>query len=89
MPPYVAEKTKMVKAVHETSFQKAYRAGIKIAMGTDSGMACREGVSNSTFYCMAEFLRRHAVQSAWQQREGARIDGGYLDVISVLTLHVR
>jgi len=37
MPPYVMEKTSVVMAVHEANFMKAFRAGVKVATGSDAG----------------------------------------------------
>jgi imidazolonepropionase-like amidohydrolase len=37
IPAYVVEKSKRVMESHLESFRKAYKAGVKIAMGTDAG----------------------------------------------------
>lgn len=37
LPDYVLRKTKMIIDVHQESFRKAYKAGVKIAFGTDAG----------------------------------------------------
>jgi imidazolonepropionase-like amidohydrolase len=38
VPPYAIEKTKMVIDVHRASIAKAIAAGVRVAMGTDSGV---------------------------------------------------
>jgi imidazolonepropionase-like amidohydrolase len=37
IPRYAVEKSEQVREVHRESFQKALRAGVRIAMGTDAG----------------------------------------------------
>ncbi len=37
VPQYAVDKSKYVMDYHNESFRKAYKAGVKIAMGTDSG----------------------------------------------------
>ncbi len=37
VPPWALEKTRKVQAIHINSVKKAFEAGVKIAMGTDSG----------------------------------------------------
>lgn len=37
VPDYAVKKTEIVHAAHTASFQKAYKAGVKIACGTDAG----------------------------------------------------
>ncbi|MFS0785349.1 amidohydrolase family protein [Shouchella sp. 1P09AA] len=38
MAPYAIEKSKEVIEIHKESIKKAYKAGVKIAMGTDAGV---------------------------------------------------
>lgn len=38
VPPYAIEKTKMVMEIHRDSISRAIAAGVKVAMGTDSGV---------------------------------------------------
>jgi imidazolonepropionase-like amidohydrolase len=38
VPPYAIEKTKMVMEAHRDSIARAIAAGVKVAMGTDSGV---------------------------------------------------
>ncbi|WP_252315441.1 amidohydrolase family protein [Sinobaca sp. H24] len=38
MAPYAVEKSKQVFETHKASIAKAYKAGVKIAMGTDAGV---------------------------------------------------
>ncbi len=38
LPPVVVDKARMVIDVHRTAFRKAVEAGVRIAMGTDSGV---------------------------------------------------
>ncbi|GAJ98301.1 hypothetical protein JCM19055_1220 [Geomicrobium sp. JCM 19055] len=38
MAPFAIEKSKQVIETHKESIQKAYEAGVKIAMGTDAGV---------------------------------------------------
>jgi len=37
IPVYMVEKSDRVREAHRESFQRAYRAGVRIAMGTDAG----------------------------------------------------
>jgi imidazolonepropionase-like amidohydrolase len=43
LSPYVIEKTKMVIDVHRDSIRRAIAAGVKVAMGTDSGVTPHGG----------------------------------------------
>jgi imidazolonepropionase-like amidohydrolase len=38
MPPYAVEKAKAIIEAHRDSIARAYKAGVKIAMGTDAGV---------------------------------------------------
>jgi imidazolonepropionase-like amidohydrolase len=38
LPPAVADKARMVVDIHEAAFRRAVEAGVRIAMGTDSGV---------------------------------------------------
>ncbi|HEU5440745.1 MAG TPA: amidohydrolase family protein [Ktedonobacterales bacterium] len=43
LPPYAIEKARQVMATHRASFRKAVEAGVKVAMGTDSGVGPHGG----------------------------------------------
>jgi imidazolonepropionase-like amidohydrolase len=38
LPPAMLEKARMVVDIHQAAFRKAVEAGVRIAMGTDSGV---------------------------------------------------
>ena len=42
IPEYAVRKANMIIGAHNESFRKAYRAGVKIAMGTDAGTPFNE-----------------------------------------------
>ena len=43
LPPYAIEKARAVMATHRESFRRAVEAGVKIAMGTDTGVGPHGG----------------------------------------------
>ena len=43
MPPYAVEKARQVLSEHRASFRRAVAAGVKVAMGTDSGVGPHGG----------------------------------------------
>src|SRR5262249_5668118 len=43
LPSYAVEKARQVMATHRASFRRAVEAGVKIAMGTDSGVGPHGG----------------------------------------------
>lgn len=43
LPPYAVEKARAVMATHRESFRRAVEAGVKIAMGTDTGVGPHGG----------------------------------------------
>src|ERR1700730_13601114 len=53
LPPMMAEKAVSVVEAHQKSFRKAVEAGVKIAMGTDSGVG-RHGENGQELQLMAE-----------------------------------
>ncbi len=47
MPENIVQKSDMIREEHVKSFQKAYEAGVKIAMGTDAGTPFNQHGNNS------------------------------------------
>jgi imidazolonepropionase-like amidohydrolase len=43
LPAYAVEKSRAVMATHRESFRRAVQAGVKVAMGTDSGVGPHGG----------------------------------------------
>lgn len=68
IPKYAVEKAKMVYNTHLKSFEMAYKAGVKIAMGTDVGTPFNcHGISSSyelELMCKAGMTMMDAIVSA-------------------------
>lgn len=54
LPPVMADKAASVIDMHKSSFRKAVKAGVKIAMGTDSGVG-QHGINGRELQLMVEY----------------------------------
>lgn len=92
VPQYAVEKTKRVIEAHQTSIAKAKSRGVKIAMGTDSGvghhgtnleeLALLAEIGMSPMEAIVASTRTAAECLGWQQRVGT-IEVGKLADIAV------
>jgi imidazolonepropionase-like amidohydrolase len=93
MLPESLEKEKMVGRVQRENFQKAFRAGVKMAFGTDAGVY-PHGDNARQFYYMVKYgmTPMQAIQAAtingadllgWKDRIGSVSPGKYADLIAV------
>lgn len=93
-PDKIIEKEKLVGQVQRESFQKAVKAGIKIAFGTDAGVY-PHGWNAKQFYYMVKFgcTPMQAIQAATinaadligNNKIGSIKVGSYADIIAVKT----
>lgn len=91
-PDKIIEKEKLVGQVQRESFQKAVKAGVKIAFGTDAGVY-PHGWNAKQFYYMVKFgcTPMQAIQAATvnaadligNSRIGSIKVGSYADIIAV------
>jgi len=89
----VLRKTEWTNEVQRVGFTKCVRAGVKIAHGTDSGIAPHGmEAKNLTMYVKFGMTPMQAIESAtwvgaellgWQDRVGAPKPGLYADLIAV------
>jgi imidazolonepropionase-like amidohydrolase len=89
----VLEKTRMTNDAQREGFAKAVKAGVRIANGTDSGIAPHGwNAKNLAFYVRFGLTPMQAIQSAtrwaaelmgWEDRVGAIQAGLYADMIAV------
>jgi imidazolonepropionase-like amidohydrolase len=89
----VLRKTRMTNDAQREGFTKCVKAGVRIANGTDSGIAPHGwNAKNLAFYVRFGLTPMQAIQSAtrwaaelmrWQDRVGAIADGLYADLIAV------
>ncbi|RYE90226.1 MAG: amidohydrolase family protein, partial [Oxalobacteraceae bacterium] len=93
MLPESLEKEKMVGRVQRENFQKAFRAGVKMAFGTDAGVY-PHGDNARQFYYMVKYgmTPMQAIQAAtingadllgWKDRIGSVSPGKYADLVAV------
>jgi imidazolonepropionase-like amidohydrolase len=93
MLPESLEKERKVGRVQRENFQKAWRAGVKMAFGTDAGVY-PHGENARQFFYMVKFgmTPMQAIQAAtingadllgWQDRIGSLQAGKYADIIAV------
>ncbi len=92
-PPKIIEKERLVGRIQRESFQKAARAGVKIAYGTDAGVY-PHGWNAKQFRHMVQWglTPMQAIQSAtvnaaeligWQDKIGRIAPGWLADIIAV------
>lgn len=93
MAPYAIEKSKEVIDIHKKSIEKAYKAGVKIAMGTDAGvfphginlrelgLMCEIGMS--PMEAIVASTKTAAECMGWGEKVGTIEAGKWADVIIV------
>ncbi|MFD2208602.1 amidohydrolase family protein [Virgibacillus halophilus] len=93
MPDTAVQKSKEVIEAHKASFTKAYKAGVKIAMGTDAGVM-KHGTNLRELALMTEggmspmeaivaTTKTAAACLGWQDRLGTIEEGKLADIIVV------
>jgi imidazolonepropionase-like amidohydrolase len=93
MLPESLEKEKIVGQLQRDNFRKAFRAGVKMAFGTDAGVY-PHGDNARQFYYMVKYgmTPMQAIQAAtingadllgWKDRIGSVTPGKYADLIAV------
>jgi imidazolonepropionase-like amidohydrolase len=92
-PPKIIDKEKLVGRLQRENFQKAAKAGVKIAYGTDAGVY-PHGDNGKQFYYMVKYglTPMQAIQSAtinaaelldWKDKTGSITKGKHADIIAV------
>lgn len=92
-PELILEKERVVGKKQRENFQKAFRAGVKIAFGTDAGVY-PHGLNGRQFAKMVEWgmTPMQAIQSAtingadligWKDKVGSISVGKYADIVAV------
>lgn len=92
-PEKIINKEKMIGKLQRENFQKAVKAGVKIAYGTDAGVY-PHGWNSKQFYYMVKFglTPMQAIQSAtinaadlleWKDKTGSITKGKLADIIAV------
>ncbi len=91
MPPYLIAKTREVAEVHKASIKRAYHAGVKIAMGTDSGIGAHgTNLRELSLMCAIGMTPMQAVVAStktaaecleWQDRLGTLEKGKLADIV--------
>jgi imidazolonepropionase-like amidohydrolase len=92
-PQKIIDKEKMIGRLQRENFQKAVKAGVKIAFGTDAGVY-PHGWNGKQFYYMVKFglTPIQAIQSAtihaadllnWKDKTGSITKGKLADIIAV------
>ncbi|MGH2665961.1 amidohydrolase family protein [Flavobacterium sp.] len=94
-PEKIIEKERLVGRLQRENFQKAVKAGVKIAYGTDSGVY-PHGWNGKQFFYMVKYglTPMQAIQSAtinaadlmdWKDKTGSLTKGKLADIIAVET----
>jgi imidazolonepropionase-like amidohydrolase len=85
-PPMVAAKAKAISPVMKSTFNKAYKAGVKIAFGTDTGVS-PHGMNAKEFKLMVEagMAPGEAIQAA--TRNAAEVLGLSADIGAIAPGH--
>lgn len=92
-PQKIIDKEKLIGRLQRENFQKAVKAGVKIAYGTDAGVY-PHGWNGKQFYYMVKFglTPMQAIQSAtisaadlldWKDKTGSITKGKLADIIAV------
>ena len=91
LPPFLFQKAADVAEIHKESTAKAYKAGVKIAMGTDSGvMAHGKNLRELELLCGIGMTPMESILAAtkvaaecleWQDRIGTLEKGKLADVV--------
>jgi imidazolonepropionase-like amidohydrolase len=93
MPPYVVEKAAVIIPAAKVSMAKAFREGVKVALGTDAGVL-PHGMNGGEFWAMVELgmtpvqaLQAGTVNAAdlmgWSDKIGAIEAGHFADIVAV------
>lgn len=92
-PEKIIEKERSVGKLQRENFQKAVRAGVKVAFGTDAAVYPHGGNAKQFFYMVKFGLTPlQAIQSAtiraaellqWQERTGSLTAGKLADIVAV------
>ncbi|WNH09914.1 metal-dependent hydrolase family protein [Thalassobellus suaedae] len=93
-PEDIINKEKIVGLIQRQNFQKAHKAGVKIAFGSDAGVY-PHGWNGKQFYHMVKWgmTPMQAIQSAtinasdlmgWEDKVGSIAVGKYADIIAVV-----
>jgi len=95
VPAYAVEKTKRVIEAHQTSIAKAKSAGVKIAMGTDSGVGHHgtnleelellTQIGMSPMEAIVASTKTAATCLGWQDRLGTLAAGQLADIVITKT----
>ena len=91
MPPYVIEKAREVSGIHKENIARAFQAGVKIAMGTDSGVGPHgNNLRELSLMCEIGMTPMQAVVATtktaaecleWQDRLGTLEKGKLADIV--------
>lgn len=91
VPAYAVEKTKRVIEAHQESIARAKRAGVKIAMGTDSGvghhgtnleeLALLVEIGMTPLEAITASTKTAAECLGWQDRVGTIAPGKFADIV--------
>src|ERR1700730_6691197 len=93
LPPWVMEKSAIIIPAAKKSMAKAFRAGVRVALGTDAGVY-PHGQNGGEFWSMVELglTPTQALQSGtlnaaelmgWTDRIGAVREGTFADLVAV------
>lgn len=93
MPAYAVDKAKEVMEIHQQSVARAYKAGVKIAMGTDAGvMAHGTNLRELALMCDIGMSPMEAILAStkiaaeclgWEDRIGTIAEGKLADLVIV------
>ncbi len=93
LPPWVIEKSAIIIPAAKKNMAKAFRAGVRVALGTDAGVY-PHGLNGGEFWSMVELgltptraLQSGTVNAAelmgWSDRIGAIREGMFADMVAV------
>ncbi len=93
MPPYVVEKAAIIIPAAKQNMARAFREGVKVALGTDAGVY-PHGMNGGEFWSMVELgltpvqaLQAGTVNAAdlmgWSDRIGSVEAGKFADIVAV------
>lgn len=93
MPPWVVEKAAIIIPAAKKNMARAFRAGVKVALGTDAGVY-PHGLNGGEFWSMvqlgltpAQALQAGTVSAAdlmgWSDRIGSLAPGKFADLVAV------
>lgn len=93
LPPWVMEKSAIIIPAAKKNMARAFRAGVRVALGTDAGVY-PHGLNGGEFWSMVELgltptqaLQSGTVNAAelmgWSDRIGAIRDGMFADLVAV------